>query len=84
MKLLEKMADEYARPTFNGHKMHDGPMQRSLEAAFIAGFKAAREMAKQRLQNGYDIGFWHGDHSTMLRVFEDLGEKEIKPAEKGI
>ncbi len=71
MTKLEKMAREHVSPD-----MDLGPMGRSMVWAYIAGFKAAREMA-EKLMWKYNVP----DNGTAdYQLYEDikkLGEEEV-------
>lgn len=67
MKLKAKLADEYE---YNWHAQHGpGATAKDIEAAFLAGFEKAREMAV--------VACMDGEAATAPERIEDVGEEDV-------
>lgn len=83
MKLIEKMAEEFNKK-ITTHYLHGGigDLPDTVEKVWMAGFRAAIELAAQQCRNLRSDGFMVNDDKIGAYIecandIDDLGENEV-------
>lgn len=76
MKVKDGLAAQYWID--NTQRIYDEDLHVSspIMDAYKAGFEAAREMSKSIIRNACELGFIHGDTTTLSDVVNNLGEED--------